>query len=550
MNEESKQVQANVDSKKKISFISALLIVIGGSIGAGIFFKAKSVAESSHSSMILAALCWVISAVAVIAMALALIEISSVRNDNLSLIGWNKVFNSRFIAKASKNFMVYVYLPLTYLFMPLYVIMSLQDALASLAGKNTFGVILGGKNIDWIIWSAICLAMTIYFLTVPTLWSKVGDIQNKVVLGIKFIPIVAVIVLGLAIAFAGKSNASELTWKTTGSKSFQEAIFNDKGIASVTGLGAGLGMFLAIAAIFFAYDGFYVASGIQSEMKEPKKTPLALFIGLGITTIIYLLIAISLTLNGGDVFGMSANLEKLFGNKKAADIVLGIMNLMIAIGVLGIINGFSMWAPRYVEDLLAEGELPFWRKAKGKLNPNFPIFGVIYSLIITIPVVIVFTIIGALGYLDIKDYEGSYAGMGKLYSFADLMANWTAVFTFGFIALAILGGIINRKKNFVEIKDKKRYFLPMAWIAVITVFLSMAITILVPVVDIFLLFGLIGNSKVIKNEIIVSRVMLIVALFLFAGLTFLPTVFEDLYAKKKFGSVQKYEDYIKQELAK
>ena len=61
MEEEQKQVQSNMDSKKKISFISALLIVIGGSIGAGIFFKASAVTENSQGSMLLAILCWIIA---------------------------------------------------------------------------------------------------------------------------------------------------------------------------------------------------------------------------------------------------------------------------------------------------------------------------------------------------------------------------------------------------------------------------------------------------------------------------------------------------------
>ncbi|CRH68205.1 Uncharacterised protein [Chlamydia trachomatis] len=41
--------------------------------------------------------------------------------------------------KASKNFMFYIYLPLTYFFMPLYVIMSLQDGLGALINVNTEG---------------------------------------------------------------------------------------------------------------------------------------------------------------------------------------------------------------------------------------------------------------------------------------------------------------------------------------------------------------------------------------------------------------------------
>lgn len=575
MSEKQETVQSFAKDQKKISFFAAILIVMGGSIGAGIFFKAEGVTGSSQGNMILSIFCWIIASIAVIAMALALIEVASVRNDNLSLIGWNKVFNSRVIYKASKNFMVYVYLPLTYFFMPLYVILSLQDALDGLIGKNTFG-----GNQDWIYWTIICLAMSAYFITVPALWSKVGDYQNKVITYIKFVPIAGVIIFGLAIMFAGKSDAKTATWIGVDSslKGFTETIKVGKGLASVKGLGGGLGMFLAISAIFFAYDGFYVASGIQSEMKEPKKTPIALFLGLGITTVIYLLIAISMSLAGGSVLGIQDYLAKLFGwngedatkgqaSYLAAKYIIGSFNLMIAIGVMGILNGFSMWAPRYVEDLLKEGELPLWKLSKGKLNDNFPIVGVIYACTLTFPIVILFTLIGALGYQATNyDWTGSVY-MARLYCFADLMANWTAMFTFMFLAAAIFGAILNRKKHFVEIaaENKKKYFLPMAWIAVVIVTAAMAITTLVPVIDMFLLAAIDKDAmylaylaenaspeltqKQLFVQEVISRVSLIVVLFIFIGLSFLPTIFEDMYGKKKFGSVKAWEEWKLEQIA-
>ena len=71
-------------------------------------------------------------------MGLALIEIASARNDNLSIIGWSQTFNGKLIYKSCKNFMVYIYLPLTYFFMPLYVVMSIQDGVSALTNA-TFG---------------------------------------------------------------------------------------------------------------------------------------------------------------------------------------------------------------------------------------------------------------------------------------------------------------------------------------------------------------------------------------------------------------------------
>lgn len=60
-----------------------------------------------------------------------------------------------------------------------------------------------------------------------------------------------------------------------------------------------------MAAVFFAFDGFYVTAGIQSEMKDPKKLPIAFVVGLTAITIIYLAIAVSMSIStkGGSFFG-------------------------------------------------------------------------------------------------------------------------------------------------------------------------------------------------------------------------------------------------------
>lgn len=556
MNEE--KTLSEQSKSKKITFFAAMLIVMGGSIGAGIFFKSKSVLSASHSSLILAIFCWIIASCAVICMALALVEISSARNDNLSLIGWSKVFNSRKIFKASKNFMVYIYLPLTYLFMPLYVIMSLQDgvgALMSAAGHSVDAWTFGTKA-DWAIWTVISLIMSVYFLTIPAIWSKVGDVQNKVVLAVKFLPLVFVGIIGFVLAFAGKGGVDKVHVSTVHPDGM---LRYGASIADKNGMGAFFGVFLAISAIFFAYDGFYVAAGIQSEMKEPKKTPRAIFWGLAITTIIYLIIAISMSLNGnGSFFGMLDYFTGWWGDK-AGFIVFGLINVCISIGVLGILNGFSMWAPRYVEDLMAEGELPLWSKYYKKLNPNKPFVGIVFSLALTLPIVLVFTLIGIV-YIPNGDYSIYGSGMDKLYCFADLMANWTALFTFCFIATAIVGGIINRKTNKV-VTDKKRYFKITGIIATIIVFAAMTVQILVPVVDMFALAATNkwdyefqsamqvaggGDTLLPYVDLIVGRVMLVVTLLIFIGLSFGIGAIEDAVTKKKYGSIEKFEEYKKE----
>ncbi len=530
---------AQASTQRKISFFAAILVVMGSSIGAGIFFKSKSVLDNSQGSLILAIFCWIIAAVSVIAMALALVEVASARNDNLSMIGWSKVFNGRTTFKACRNFMFYIYLPLTYFFMPLYVIMSLQDGLGALINPDMSAAKFG-TPVDWLLWTFISIAISAYFIFVSGMSSKVGNIQNKVITYIKFIPLLAVTLIGFILVGMNAGG-----WKDTNIGVVKPEQTISEGLSFIK-MAPGLGMFMAVSAIFFAFDGFYVAAGIQSEMQEPKKTPMAILLGLVITTAIYLIIAISMSINGGSFFGMGEHMEAKWG--EAGRIIFGIINIMIAIGVLGIINGFAMWAPRFVEDLIKEGELPFSYKYKNKLNDDKPMVGIIYSAVISLPVIIVFTLIGGLAYIDQSGYGVDYYGKGmeKLYSFADLMGTWTALFTFGFITASIFGCLKNRKTKLVQ-TEQKAYFKPMAYIAVIMISIALVITVLQPIIDLMLLPQVdkaaveeVGGNY---TDIVVSRIMLVVALLLFIALSYGPTIIEDRINIKKHGSIEKYEEW-------
>ncbi len=518
---------ANAPLKKKISFFSAMFVVIGSSVGAGIFLKSKSVLDGSHGSLVLAIFTWLIAAFAVIAMALALVEIASARNDNLSVIGWCHTFNSRTIYKASKNFMFYIYLPLTYFFMPLYFIIQLQDGIGVWTssymenGKAHLMPFTFGTDNDWLWWTFIVFGVTIYFTLISGISSRWGNIHNWVITAVKFIPLVVAAIIGFV--FVGTGGGADLAPGNQVSAGFKP-IKDPTTLAAMT---PGFGMFIAMAGIFFAYDGFYVTSGLQTEMAEPKKTPMAILFGLGIVTIIYLIIAVSMSLNGtGDFRGFGAWLME---NNQGW--IFGIINIFIAIGILGIINGFAMWAPRFVEDLIKEGELPFSSKYKNRLNPSKPKVGIAYSLVMTIPIVFIFILIGSFGYINLYgDDYGSH--MGSLYTFADLMANWTALFTFSFILASIYGCLKNRKTKKV-VTEEKKYFKPMAISAIGIMSIALFVTIFAPIFDLLAIY----TYHITDSQEIIGRVMLIVVLILFLTLTFLPTIIEDYINKRKGNNI-------------
>lgn len=527
---------SNMSKTKKLSFFSSILIVIGSSIGAGIFFKSKGVLDNSQSSLVLAIFCWLIAAISIIAMGLSLIEIASVKNDNLSLVGWAKVFNSRITYKSCKNFMFYIYLPLNYFFMPLYVIMSLQDGVGALINPN-MNPFKFNTNFDWLIWTLISLCITLYFIFVSGFSTKAGNIQNKIVTYIKFFPLAFVAIMGFVIVGLNKNDSIQVGIQIPPISDLNSG-------SSIAIVVPGIGMFLAISGIFFAYDGFYVAAGIQTEMKEPKKTPLAILLGLVIVTSIYLTLAISMSINGGSFNDMGQKMKNIMGD--AGRILFGLVNIAIGIGILGIINGFSMWTPRFIEELIRKGELPFSYKYKDHLDINKPKIGIFYFLAIAIPIIIIFSLIGSLAYINnYKDTDYGFK-MGELYSFADLMGTWTSVFVFGYIGMAIYGSLKNKKSKKNEVVNPKKYFKLIAFTSIVITSISLVATILIPIIDLILISVLDpSNSSFASN--VVGRIMLVFTLIIFFSLSYGIIFIENYINIRKFGSIEDYEKWQKKE---
>ncbi|RMA78485.1 amino acid transporter [Metamycoplasma subdolum] len=503
MNDE--QLVVTSDNKKKIGFFSAILIVIGGSIGAGIFLRSKSVLENSAGNIIWALLMWLIAGFAVVCMALALVEVASGRNDNLGMIGWSKAFNGVRIYKANKFFMTYLYLPFTYFFMPYYAIVQFQDALTGFGVKDKIVKFSDSEATPW-IYFALGLVLSVWFIFSAGLSGKAANIQNWIITSVKFIPLLAVVIIGMY--YLSKNGVNQDLIKLDSNKLLTSG-------SSLFKLTPFFAVFGSLGGIFFAFDGFYVAAGMQTEMKNPEKTPAALAIGLMTITGIYMLIALSMTLGvggtatPGDFYGLGGFLES-----DNVYWIFGVINLFISIGILGILNGFSGWATRFVEDLIKEGEIVIPVKAyKYMKNAKLPLVGALFTLILSLPYMIIFTVIGAYAYFG-GNY-GPYYGkrIDELLTFSDLMADWMAVFAFVFIALAIYGAIKNRKQHFIAVKENKNT-LWAGWTSVIIVLLVAVMLIL----DKLVAVGLSLNAfSLVKDEDTKHAVMgscIAVALFI------------------------------------
>jgi uncharacterized membrane protein len=75
-------------------------------------------------------------------------------------------------------------------------------------------------------------------------------------------------------------------------------------------------------------------------------------------------------------------------------ILVQFMMVCVFIGMLSVITGSAVYAPRFYESLIEHDELPFSKRFKGRLNSSKPIVG---SVICTILFGVVFLITFAVG---------------------------------------------------------------------------------------------------------------------------------------------------------
>ena len=469
---------------KKISFFAAILLVIGSSVGAGTFIKNKEVLLNTGNSIVLLIISWLISILAVICMGISLIEISSgCPSDNGGFVSWNKTFNKRIIFKMSKNFVAYLYMPLTYFLMPMYAVMMFQDAF--------------GWQTQWWVAALIGFAFAMWFILMSGLSSKAGNIQNQILSYLKFVPLIFAAIIGFICLGMGQSGVG-----TEGYPGWLPTQQSDHQLLG--SMFPALGLVSSIPAIMFAYDGFYSAAGIQTEMQHPEKTGTALSIGLLFVSIANIIVSISLCLCSTDGKLGSITFTGLddTGNT-VLHIFIGVMEILVAFGILGIINSVAIWTPRFYEYLIKTDDLWVPSQYKSKLNDHCPKVGVVYTIIISTIFFVACVAIGSFAYLDVNGYSSAQLvditgaihklGYGddqiaKLYSFTDLMGNWTSVFAFGFIIVAMIGGIINRKSHHVKVRNVKGFY-PCSIIATVIIGIGLVFIVITSIANIPIVAG-------------------------------------------------------------
>jgi len=472
----NKKKQQPVSTKKKLSLLSTIMLVVGASIGSGIYYKNQEILGNVRNGFVLAILSWVIALIAIFAMAMTLVEICSANktaNDE-GIVGWVKTFCHKYFYLAARNFMSYIYLPINFFCMSVYGVQSIQHAVGD------------AYHFQWWLTMIISLVVCIWFILMSGLSTKALNIQNWIITCIKFIPLVFAFVIGyilLGVKAGGLPEIHPMPVDPTPAQPF------------FTDFSPALGMFASIPAIFFAFDGFYSTASYQSEMKEPHKISAALGLGLAIVAFVNVGVSISLMLCSKD--GTIAGIKWLQDHRW---LLIAIYS-MITVGVFGILNSFGGLVGVYYGALIKDRGVIGWKLFDKWSKGNNKLAGVLYALVTGLGCIIIFTLIGQFGYLDTNGYAStSYlADTAKLISFADLTANWTSLFAFIFIIFAIIGCLKNRKTNKVKV-EKSKLFVPFAWIAIILLSFGMLYVVVASFADVGLATKYFIAAKTSENQ--------------------------------------------------
>lgn len=497
-----KKTKNSVTKSQKISFISAVLIVIGSSIGAGIFLKNDEILGNTQGCIWMAIIAWLIAIFTIICLGLCLAELCSVSTKNkLGIIGWIKTFCNDYLYQSGKKFMAYLYLPINFFIMPYYAVVTFQEAFPG----TQFA------SLDWQWVSLIAMAISLWFLCTSGMSSKMTSIQNGIITTVKFLPLIFAAIIGY-VYLGDQGHIQEITPIETNTPLFNQ-------------LNPVLGIFISIPSIFFVFDGFYSTAGLQAEMKEPKKTSNAMLFGLLVVSGVDLLISISLMISGK---GSLSGLKEWFDSKGCLWI-LQTMQMIVGFGIFGIINGFCLYSSNFYEDLVANNDIVFSNVFKKKMKLNSHLVGCSYSVVLFLIMFWVCTLVGALGYIDTNGYMASQTKFNehtaRMYSFVDLMANWTSVIVFGCIVMSIVGALVNTKTKKIKTANDKN-FKWASWVTIVVV----GISLLMVVVQTFANLGLVTSyvingkyeDKSIQTESLVGVIMTVVMLFLFLAIMFIP----------------------------
>jgi len=352
----------------KIGLFSSIMVIFGAVVGIGIFFKNVGVFKANNYNWIGVLLSWVIAIVMSLCMAVSFAEAGSCRLKNKSdgLGGWASVYCGHKFGRYVKISHSLNYFPILVFVIAVFT----GEACLNCFGKP--GSINYG-NLTTLYIFLIGLAFMLLFIVLNMISAKAMNKVNNIAGIIKFIPIAAVILLGIIFGILNAKNGlwggrfldpDTSTWKQAGNINV-------------------IGIIGSLPSILFAFEGYTLIGSIAGDMEKPERNvPLSIIIAMLMISALNLAITIGcMTAGVGNVYQL---MYIIFGDKENLVKIFNIiMSVFIFICIIGVLNALIFSGIRAMQANCVNSTL-FKGKALVNAKPNNPLYaGSIYLLIIS-----------------------------------------------------------------------------------------------------------------------------------------------------------------------
>lgn len=313
---------------RKYGLLTAICMVVGTVIGSGVFFKAQNVLIATGGNMPIGIAAWAITGLLMI-LCSAQFAVMATKYEKVSgVVDYAEATCGKGYGYYLAWFMVNVYYP------------GMTSVLAWVSARY-FGVLFG-----WDMVSSEVLALSGFFLiasyTMNALSPRLAGKFQVSATVIKLIPIALMAVVGTIVGFANGTLTNNFTTV----------------VGEAVGGTASGGLFAAVVATVFAYEGWIVATSINAELKNPKRNlPLALVIGAFIVVISYIMYYIGVAGGASNETlineGATTAFSNIFGGIGGT-----LLNVCVVVSCLGTLNGLMVGATRGMYAIAARGEGP------------------------------------------------------------------------------------------------------------------------------------------------------------------------------------------------
>jgi APA family basic amino acid/polyamine antiporter len=313
--------------KEKYGLWTAIAMVVGIVIGSGVFFKAEMILNATGGDLPIGILAWLVGGLIMIIVANAFAVMASKYEFVNGVVDYAEVVVGKKYGYFIGWYMSIIYYP------------AITSVLAWLSARYT--CVLLGLSItgpECMMLSAVYL-IGVYAMNMlsPII---AGKFQVSTTI-IKLVPLVGMAVIGTITGLINGVTAENFTTAVS-----QDVVENP--------------FFAALVSTAFAYEGWIIATSINSELKDAKRNmPRALTIGSLIIVCVYMLYYIGLSgVVPNEVLMESGEQGALIAFKSVFGAIGSFLFVFVIISCLGTLNGLMMGTTRGLYALSVRGKGP------------------------------------------------------------------------------------------------------------------------------------------------------------------------------------------------